>query len=92
MIAVLLWKVLHIKVNKNPIEQINEIIKMIKLTLNVQLNVNDLGVFLETGDPLISPQVCNTFGTIIPITTDRNDTSCSNIVRHAQPLMTRQIL
>ena len=42
MIAVLVWKVLNIKENKNPTEQMNEIIKMIKLTLNVQLNVNDL--------------------------------------------------
>ena len=55
MIAVLLWKVLNIKENKNLTEQINEIIKMIKLTLNVELNVNDLGNFLQTGDPLISP-------------------------------------
>ena len=55
MIAVLLWKVLNIKENKNLTEQMNEIIKMIKLILNIQLNVNDLSNFLQMCDPLISP-------------------------------------
>ena len=61
---------------------------MFKLTLNVQLNANDLGNFLETGDPLISQQACNTVESIIPITTDRNDASCSTIVQHSQLLLT----
>ena len=89
MIAVLLWKVLNIKENKNPTEQMNENIKMIKLTLNVQFNVNDLSNFLQTGDPLISPLVSNTVESIIA---DRNDTSCSNIVQHAQPLLTSTVI
>ena len=83
---------LNIKENKNPTEQMNEIIKMIKLTLNVQLNVNDLGNFLQTSNPLISQLASNTVESIIPITADRNDTSCSTIVQHAQPLLTSTVI
>ena len=68
----------------------NEIIKMIKLTLNVQLSVNDLGNFLQTGDPLISLRASDIVESIIPIAADRN-ASCSTIVQHAQPLLTSTV-
>ena len=50
LIAILLWKVMNIKEIVSPTEQLNEIKKIISSTLNVQLNINDLQLYLEPGD------------------------------------------
>ena len=50
LIAVLLWKVMNIKEIVSPTEQLSEIKKIISSTLNVQLNANDLQLYLDLGD------------------------------------------
>ena len=46
MMAILLWKVMSIKDITDPAKQMAEIIKIIKITLDVQLDINYLESFL----------------------------------------------
>ena len=50
LIAVRLWKVIDIQEIVCPTEQLSEIKKIINSTLNVQLKVNDLQLYLGPGD------------------------------------------
>ena len=58
MMVILLWKVISIKDITDPAKQMVEIIKIIKITLDVQLDINYLESFLQTETPSTSSLVC----------------------------------
>ena len=49
-------------------------------------------IFFKCVTHLFPPLASNTVESIIPITADRNDTSCSTTVQHDQPLLTSTVI